>query len=401
MGRLGAWLKQKLSRVTSSGQFIPQIDGLRFVAVISVVLFHMTWWLFPKEMWDTGSLFWSTLNVLIGKGYYGVEIFFMISGFILVLPMAKRHLRQDNSLQLKRYFARRISRLEPPYILCLLIYWLFWTYPPMEHVGNLGASMIYAHGPIYGTDSVINHVVWSLEVEIQFYIIAPFLGFVFMVKSRPVRRAIILGAIAGLIWLDLNLWVIDPWISQFRYSTTLIGKGVYFLPGFLLADIYLVEWKSNPPKCLLWDLLGVVGWVGIPVALCWQGRWGIPKNWNWSVLLFQWIAFVGAFRGRFLSRIFALPVLTVIGGMCYTIYLYHPKLISFTGIIVSNILPESADNFTVRFILLIVIGAGLILSVSTLLFVLVEKPCMQRDWPAKLLAWFRRIFRCDAPTEME
>jgi len=294
--------------------------------------------------------------------------------------MARRHLDGDHRLQLGRYFTRRISRLEPPFILCLLIYWLIWRHPLMDYAGNLGASLIHAHGPIYGSDSAINHVVWSLEVEVQFYIIAPFLGFIFMVRSKQLRRAILLGSVAGLIWVDMNRWLLSPWMSHFMYSATLAGKLVYFLPGLLLADMYVVDWKNAPSTSSLWDLLGLVGWCGIPAALY------LPGDWKWFVLLLQWFGFVGAFRGRLLSRVFAFPLLTVIGGMCYTIYLYHPRIIHTTGAAVTAFVPETAENFLIRFILISAISVIFILLISTVLFVLVEKPCMRKDWPSKLIA---------------
>jgi len=383
MIRPGRWLQDSMTRVTSSGQFIPQIDGLRFAAILSVILFHMNGWLFPEGLWPKGSPIWSSVRFLTGKGYYGVELFFMISGFILVLPMAERHLRGDRSLRIKPYLTRRLTRLEPPYILNLLIFWLLCGYPLAATAGNLGASLLYAHGLVFNADSAINHVAWSLEVEVQFYLVAPFLAFVFAIPSVRLRRGVILAAIAGLIWLDAHQQVLAPYISQFRYSTTLLGKGVFFLPGFLLADVYLSDWQSRPREGWLWDVLGLVGWCAIPAALEIRGPW------SWLVLAAQWMAFVGVFRGRFFSWLFSRILLTIIGGMCYTLYLYHPRTICLTGVLLNRFLPETAANFLPRLLLMLVMSAVFTLLVCSTLFLLIERPCMRKDWPARLANWCR------------
>src|ERR1700690_3142069 len=101
MTRLIYWLKSKASRTTTSGQFIPEIDGLRFIAIFSVILFHLSGYVTVK----TGRTEEHDLLAdLFSHGNFGVKLFFVISGFVIALPFAKGHLSNDKLPSLKQYF---------------------------------------------------------------------------------------------------------------------------------------------------------------------------------------------------------------------------------------------------------------------------------------------------------
>src|SRR5262252_8329701 len=102
-------------RITTQGRFIAQIDGLRFVAIASVVLFHI-YANFENGIIPAPRTFHPDLPKR------GVELFFAISGFILGIPFASHFLRQDARVDLKGYFLRRLTRLEPPYFISLFVW---------------------------------------------------------------------------------------------------------------------------------------------------------------------------------------------------------------------------------------------------------------------------------------
>src|SRR5689334_17092779 len=94
----------RFKRITSSGRFIPQIDGLRFLAISSVFLYHVHGYLtvgagYAEDGWWTRQL---------TTGHFGVQLFFGISGFILALPFASHHLRGAKRVSLRGYFLRRL-----------------------------------------------------------------------------------------------------------------------------------------------------------------------------------------------------------------------------------------------------------------------------------------------------
>src|SRR5690349_457011 len=170
-------------RITSTGQFIPEIDGLRFLAIFSVYIYHLTGVVLRNSPLGYAQSLGSNWLLLVTQILnIGVPLFFVISGFILSLPFAEVHRHLRKPVSLKKYFWRRVTRLEPPYFLCLF---LFFILKIAGHRGtavsllpNLIASIFYVHNPIFGRPSDIDFVAWSLEVEIQFYILAPLLGLV-------------------------------------------------------------------------------------------------------------------------------------------------------------------------------------------------------------------------------
>jgi peptidoglycan/LPS O-acetylase OafA/YrhL len=90
-------LLARLSRRTSSGRFIPEIDGLRFVSIALVVLYHMAGYVAARAGGSSGG----PLFRLAGHGHYGVPIFFAISGFVLGMPFAAHHLAGGRPVRLR------------------------------------------------------------------------------------------------------------------------------------------------------------------------------------------------------------------------------------------------------------------------------------------------------------
>ena len=187
-----ARLRQRLLRITSSGRFIPEIDGLRFFAIGAVLLFHVNGYYRDKcgRTFDP-PLEQDPLYLLFNLGNIGVQLFFVLSGFILALPFAEHHLLGAPKVPLKGYYYRRLTRLEPPYIVNLLLLFsarVLLAGTALGLLPHLLASLFYVHSLTYGTWSRINFVAWSLEIEVQFYLLAPLLAWLFAIPGRRLRR---------------------------------------------------------------------------------------------------------------------------------------------------------------------------------------------------------------------
>src|SRR6185437_13320647 len=136
--------------------------------------------------------------------------------------------------------------------------------------------------------------------------------------------------------------------------------------GLLLADLYTDGW--NPRQHWGFDLLS---------AALWPAIFLLNDQLTWILMpAISFILYVAAFRSFFFRRFFTLTLITVTGGMCYTIYLIHYQVISFAGRVSNR--PA------------IIIAAALVfLALASLaFFITVERPCMDKHWPRKVLRLF-------------
>jgi len=383
-------LYQHLSRVMTRGRvFVPQVDGLRFLAIMGVLAFHVraiTAWHYGVTLESpTGAD--GLVNWTFGAGCKGVELFFAISGFILGLPFARQYCGGGEPVRLKAYYLRRLTRLEPPYVIQLLLVLILtclvlrhqpshrelyqqpdWLAQTLRH---LGTSLIYGSGLITHAHPQPNIVLWSLEIEVQFYLLAPLLARVFQLASAPARRLAIIGLM--LLPEALGSWVNCPVLFEW----SLLGKLPFFMAGFLFCDLFLNGHIQTARRSHLWD----VGFFGSGVAAVGLGGLGLDNPFlPWLALL----VFAAAFRGKIAYWLMGLPLLTTIGGMCYTIYMYHWLMIS--GLIRLTI-KLSTHIFWLDLLIQFVVMSAIIIAVSCVLFALFERPFMKRDWPQKFRAF--------------
>jgi peptidoglycan/LPS O-acetylase OafA/YrhL len=382
-------LYRHLSRVMTRGRdYLPQIDGLRCVAIIGVLAYHIraiiAWhYGIPLDTSPAGTD--GFVNWTFGAGCKGVELFFAISGFILGLPFARYYLGEGEPVRLKAYYLRRLTRLEPPYIIqlgfVLLVTWLFLRHQP-RHVElyhqpdwlGYTLSLFYGSGLVYHAYPQPNIVLWSLEYEVQFYLLAPLLALVFCLRPAPARRLAIMGLMLLPQALE-PLFAAEPWLGW-----TLLGRLEFFMAGFLFCDLYLSGHVQTAARSHRWDVL----FVAAGAAVVGLNRYSV----GYSIL--PWLALltcVAAFRGKLVAWLLGQPLLTTIGGMCYTIYMYHWLMIS--GLIRLTI-RFSTHVFWLDLLIQFAVMSAVILVICAGLFALFERPFMQRDWPQKFRAWATR-----------
>jgi len=377
-----------LSRVTSTGMFIPVIDGLRFIAISSVFLYHLCGYVevkvFGVAAGDLRMNDW--LGLLLDRGWFGVNLFFVLSGFIIAIPFASHRLGPNGGerVSLKKYYLRRITRLEPPYIIHIVICFVLLMLVKDKTFGELWrhflATLIYSHNIVYGGISIITAVTWSLEIEIQFYFIAPLIAAIFFVSNTLLRRGFLVALIITSAFVQPILRPHDT-LSVLLYSHC-------FLTGFLLADVYLVSWKRQPVRTFRMDL-----WFAVASAALYfiVGHYEFV-NWNpLGVFLACSMLFIlccGAFCGRTTTAVLSNRWIVVIGGMCYTIYLYHMHIYSLIGRLTKHL--HVTDRLWVNILIQGFLIVPAMLLISGALFVLCEKPFMRREWPKTFFKEIRK-----------
>lgn len=381
-------MKLSFKRITSSANFIPEIEGLRFIAIASIIIMHACNYIIIKDTNNYIDVFnFELLGEILHHAMLGVPLFFAISGFILGLPFAKFQINNGKEISLKSYFIRRLSRLEPPYIILLTLlffgYTIFFKIIPLDlGLKSYLASLFYSHNIFFvGTAlyPILNPNLWSLEIEIQFYVLVPLLAYLFSVKSVLARRTILI--IIALLFTIYNVYFTLSFLSIVQYLQ-------YFLVGFLLADFYVS--KSIIFSKTKWDVL--IAFFLFVFIWVFETEYFISKiaKSAWEVtriisifFLFYYVIFHKALR--FLSY----SVITNIGGMCYSIYMLHSPIIYVFGkyILMFTFSKYAVVNFSIYLFLLL----ASILIFSSIFFLLIERPCMERDWYKKIGRRFRKM----------
>lgn len=384
----------RFTRVTSSGTLIPEIDGLRFIAIASVVLLHASSQVFSKEHLIRSEVR-PPFSVFF-VGYYGVWLFFAISGFVLALPFAQCQLNNGRPVSLRHYFVRRVVRIEPPYFVSIIL--TFLVLAATQHIAihraldHLALHLLYLNNgavilrhPFY-----VSPVAWSLEIEIQFYVLAPLLCRIFRIRGKVLRRGILLAAVA-LLTLIFQFFFADSVL----WRMSILGNLNYFLVGLLLADIYVATWNEHCERSFKWDLISAVtcGFIlfclvssppndpakfSIFVPGSVNGNWSIPLP--FAVL----ILYIGAFRSRYFRSFLRIPWIVVVGGMCYTIYLYHFQVI--IAVSRASLKLYRADlPIGLNLVIQLTLMLPAVAIICGVLFLAVERPFMKRGLQQEVL----------------
>ncbi len=205
----------------ASAARIPVLDLLRGVAALTVCLYHFT---DPRDGLFTAG---DPLRRTTWQGWLGVEIFFVISGFVIPFSMHQRSYRLRDA---GGFLVRRLKRLEPPYLACilliLLLNWLWTIIPGMSaksqnvtvpqllaHLGYLNA-ILKDINPLWDYEW-LSPVFWTLAIEFQFYI---FMALVFplLVHERPAVRIASVAAVALMGFIDSrNVALLPHWLPLF------------------------------------------------------------------------------------------------------------------------------------------------------------------------------------------
>lgn len=358
---------RRLSRVTSGRPLIPFIDGLRFIAIIAVLMHHLNGYVIDKCRLSEALARESGIFHLLQGSNCGVQLFFAISGFILALPFARERLEVGTRISLKRYYARRLTRLEPPFLINLsilvVLHIIVLGRSFSEITWPLISTMTYTHNWIYGQLSSINFVTWSLEIEVQFYLLAPFLMRWYF-KLTPSRRRTVAILLMGLM-VALKSTISVGGATKLRLG--LLYTMDHFAAGILVADLFVFQWNESARPHYFWDVAFVVSLTSLFVIQ----RWAFLHS---GMSFLSAFVLASGFHGPVAGRFLSLPGVVITGGMCYSIYLYHFYVISLIGRFTTPIL--SSDNYLIQLGLQTLLIVPFTLVVCALFFLVFERPFM-------------------------
>ncbi len=159
----------------NGSQEIRSLDGLRAVAALLVVLYHACVFSISRVSVSIGSL---NLFPIWNYGRTGVQLFFVLSGFLLFLPYARAMLRGQQLPSARIFYRRRILRIVPAYWVCLGVLVLVNLPGYLNAVGlaNVAAHLLFIHNLFPQFDSSIQGPFWTMAVEAQFYLLLPLIA---------------------------------------------------------------------------------------------------------------------------------------------------------------------------------------------------------------------------------
>ena len=380
----------------SSVLYLPEIDGLRSLAILAVVLFHSSGYFYVKNLergmyTATESAGDELIRWVLSHGFLGVQLFFAISGFVLALPFARRARAGESPPDYRSYILRRVTRIEPPYVIALCFYAaasLFLapeSFRPIQYM----AGLCYARNAFFDDGTWLFYVSWSLEIEIQFYLIAPLLSLIFRLTSPILRRGTLAVAIvaAGFYAATYRLSGVEPMPlgGPLQHGWWLGPELAFFLIGMLVADITSTVHSKSSDKLVsfCWDVAWVAGLLLVlsSYRMLEHSAAGIT-----ALLVGLFLVMLGTLQSKWVRGALARPIPSMVGGACYTIYLFHPLPLAFCG---KLLLPLTGNRYGWDMVL-VAIPMGIAVTLSLLLlFPLVERPFMNRHWPQELVLAIR------------
>jgi peptidoglycan/LPS O-acetylase OafA/YrhL len=401
-------LPQRLRRITTSGSYRPEIDGLRFWAILPVVLWHGIQRV--SRSLPELSPHQETMVLWVPEAWIGVTMFLTISGFIISSQFVRAR-QAGRPMSLRSYFYRRVTRIEPPYLLLLLASYLLLSatsYRPENAVAfwrggetlteSFLASVAYLHGIIFNQMPRLFPGGWSLEVEVQFYIVAPAI-FAFFYTARTVRSRMVVGIIVLIMTFAISRYCDLTFGYEGPHRYTLIKYFFYFWLGTLISQVSSAGiWPRLPPAA--WDVAAFVSLLAYLLTgtaqhfAWWPSPWG-PLDVVRIIAFF--LMFGGALNGRSFSRICAVPWISLIGGACYSIYLTHVQVMQVLIPVISRMFQPTSLAAASALALIFVLPLILLASLS--FYALVERPFMIPHWPEKFGSWIRAKFGRAAPQE--
>jgi len=366
---------------------LPEIDGLRFISIAFVLVFHVgvvigldRGWYAADPPFGTAQRIGAPEGLvarMLDRGSVGVLVFFTISGFVLALPFVERRIKANDGGDLARYFVRRLTRIEPPYVVAMVVLFLVArAVDGSPSLASLAASLGYVHQMVFAIPSPANGSAWSLEVEVQWYLLVPLLSVLLLRGSTVQRRLTLLLLIVGALLFQMEIATGSP-----RTFTSVLSWLQFFLVGWLLADITVNGRRPDPRNGRRWDVVSLIGWP-LLIALA-AGPFEALLAPPLIMLLCA-----AALRGRATSKILRTPSLVAIGTMCYSIYLVHYPVF----VVIRRLLGETPSvPFSIAFIGWTLVLLPITLLASAAFFLYVERPCMDPRWVSKVVAAGRRL----------
>ncbi|MBD1401321.1 acyltransferase family protein [Pelovirga terrestris] len=293
------------------------LNGVRGIAVILVFLFH------AGVPGFTGA-------------FIGVDIFFVLSGFLITVLLLQEHQR-NGSISLKKFYLRRVLRLLPALLVLLACYLTYWflvapdSATRLYHLQDAAMSLFYVANwtRAFGLDRPyhLGHC-WSLSIEEQFYAVWPLI-LLLLLRLNKAGQIVCVSAMFLASW-GWRVWLLAQGAEWARLYNGFDTRADMLLAGCLLALL----WNAGALEC--WRRLlsaPVVTWSAAASlgVLAVTARWQTSILYQWQYLLVALATLLILFglleRPGILTQLLSWPPLVGLGTISYALYLWHYPLL--------------------------------------------------------------------------
>lgn len=314
--------------------YIPEIDGLRAIAVISVILFHADFEIF---------------NINFKGGYLGVDIFFVISGYLITKLIISE--QKNQKFRFGNFYLRRARRILPALFLVSIISYPFALFfflplPFLEYIGSLISGIFFSSNFFFYFSEIDYYALpntykpllhyWSLSVEEQFYFVYPISLYLIYkyFKNKLDLLFILIGFLSFFFSIYLNYY--DKSLSFYLFPTRIWE----FLFGALAAKFHLKNIEVKNQKIKLFAQ--IIGFLFILISIFLFQETTTEDNNLVNTFLFSHpglktlLPVIGTFlvilfvkERNALNLILSFKPLVFVGLLSYSLYLWHYPIFSF------------------------------------------------------------------------
>ena len=308
----------------------------------------------------------------------GVYLFFVISGYLIARIL--NNLASLKPINLIEFFLRRFLRIALPYSVVLLVTWVVIISTKIEPPGinlfdvrpkslneSLLASLTYMHGFLYGTFPRLFPPGWTLEVEMQFYLLAPLFFLAFRLAMTRLGLGWASAAARGLRGLNSHA---ARQTGNANLRATIFVYAPVFVLGIVIERVKRSGWRPTSA------VTAALGWPALIIFVFFE-------PWVWGqgqeiairmILIATMFAALASGRGSFLS-VCASPFLVGIGLLSYAGYLVHLQILHLTAAVVAH----AFGPLPLAGALLVnaLIGLPVVLIAAFIFFTVVEKPSLR------------------------
>jgi peptidoglycan/LPS O-acetylase OafA/YrhL len=306
----------------------PELDGLRAIAISAVILHHAKITILGHQPFK--------------GGFIGVDIFFIISGY-LITSLILKELFTTSSFSFKYFYERRVRRLAPVLLFVILVSLPFaWMYLLPSSFVDFSKSIIYSLGLIsnfyfffsgqqYGTeDGLLKPFlhIWSLSIEEQYYILFPIF---FLIIFKYFRKYLLIILVIGLIIsLQMADWGSKNYPSfNFYFLLTRVWE---LLAGSILAYLEITMGKRSENKTLNLILPSIGMFLIGHSILFFNVEMFHPSSYTLSPIIGVCLIIWFSNKDELITKILSTKLFVGIGIISYSLYLWHYPIFAFSRI---------------------------------------------------------------------